>query len=95
MTVMEVLIDKHGANVEEVDTFLHEAQSPEEITAMLKSPLIDVNVTNKVQSLLLTHQYHPYTLSALVRAHSLITTPCRRARRRSKRMRDPSSCGRH
>ena len=50
---MEVLIDKHGADVEEVDTFLHEAQSPEEIAAMLKSPLIDVNVTNKVRSLLL------------------------------------------
>ena len=34
-------------------TLLHEAQSAEEITALLKSPLIDVNVTNKVRSLLL------------------------------------------
>ena len=80
---------------EQGSTLLHKAQSPEEIAALLNSPLIDVNVTNKVQSLLLTHQYHPYTLSALVRAHSLITTPCRLARRRSKRTRDPRSCGRH
>ena len=30
------------------NTLLHQAQSPEEIMALLKSPLIDVNVTNKV-----------------------------------------------
>ena len=30
------------------NTLLHQAQSPEEITALLKSPLIDVNVTNEV-----------------------------------------------
>ena len=35
---------------EQGGTLLHEAQSPEEITALLKSPLIDVNVTNKVRS---------------------------------------------
>ena len=35
---------------EQGSTLLHKAQSPEEIAALLKSPLIDVNVTNKVRS---------------------------------------------
>ena len=71
---MEVLIDKHGADVEEVDTFLHEAQSPEEITAMLKSPLIDVNVTNKVRSLLSRNGYHSTRCSSAPATPTLRST---------------------
>ena len=33
---------------EQGNTLLHKAQSPEEIAALLNSPLIDVNMTNKV-----------------------------------------------
>ena len=35
---------------EQGNTLLHKAQSPEEIAELLNSPLIDVNVTNKVRS---------------------------------------------
>ena len=35
---------------EQGNTLLHKAQSPEEIAALLNSPLIDVNVTNKVRA---------------------------------------------
>ena len=38
---------------EQGSTLLHKAQSPAEIAELLNSPLIDVNVTNKVRSLLL------------------------------------------
>ena len=33
---------------EDGNTLLHKAQSAEEITGLLQSPLIDVNATNKV-----------------------------------------------
>ena len=35
---------------EQNNTLLHQAESPEEITVLLESPLINVNVTNKVGS---------------------------------------------
>ena len=35
---------------EQKNTLLHQVESPEEITVLLESPLIDVNVTNKVRS---------------------------------------------
>ena len=37
---------------EQKNTLLHQAQSPEDIAALLQSPLIDVNVTNEVRSFL-------------------------------------------
>ena len=35
---------------EQGNTLLHKAQSPEEIAALLNSPLIDVNMTNQVRN---------------------------------------------
>ena len=37
---------------EQKNTLLHQAQTPEDIAALLTSPLIDVNVTNEVRSFL-------------------------------------------
>ena len=33
---------------EQENTLLHQVESPEEITLLLESPLMDVNVTNQV-----------------------------------------------
>ena len=39
---------------EQKNTLLHQAQSPEDIAALLLSPLTDVNITNEVRSFLLS-----------------------------------------
>ena len=33
---------------EQKNTFLHQAQTPDDVAALLTSPLIDVNITNEV-----------------------------------------------
>ena len=87
---------------EEGSTLLHQAQTPREITALLESPLIEVDATNKVRifviNLLLTIDIRSHVLSAsplstarLIATPPLPLEPRRPAKRRFRCMRDPHS----
>ena len=91
---------------EEGSTLLHQAQTPEEITLVLTSPLVEVDATNKVRifviDLLLTIDIRSHVLfaSPLSTARLLTTPPLplkprRPAKRRFRRMPSRASCGRH
>ena len=93
-------LDKEGS------TLLHQAQTPREITALLESPLIEVDATNQVRSfvadLLLTIDIRSHVLSAsplsiarLITTRPLHRKPRRPAKRRFRRMPSRPSCGRH